>query len=98
MIYRAGYPIRFDDKTKNIMLAKTGMGLNIRIYRMSEGDVKCKTIGSGIDCEDFDLWREIQYYEWARNRPITDAYLDIQSAFIPLYLQYLIANINSLYK
>ena len=67
MIYRAGYPIRFDDKTKNIMLAKTGMGLNIRIYRMSEGDVKCKTIGSGIDCEDLDLWREIQYYEWARN-------------------------------
>ena len=67
MVYRAGYPIRFDDKTKNIMLAKSGMGLNVRIYRMCEGDVKCKSLASGIDCEDFDLWREIQYYEWARN-------------------------------
>jgi hypothetical protein len=67
LIYRAGYPIRYDDKTKLINMAKSSMGLNVRMYGMSIGDLRCKTINNLINSDNFDLWREMKYYDWVRN-------------------------------
>ncbi len=67
ILYRAGYPVRFDDKNKAIGLSKQSMGINIRMYMMSLGDLRCKTINNNINCDNFDLWREIKYYDWVRD-------------------------------
>jgi hypothetical protein len=67
LLYRSGYPIRFDDKTKNINLAKNSMGLNLRMYMLTIGDLRCKTINNNINSDNFDLWREIKYYDWVKD-------------------------------
>ncbi len=67
LIYRAGYPVRYDDKTKIINIGKPSMGLNVRMYGMSIGDLRCKTINNLINADNFDLWREMKYYDWVRN-------------------------------
>ena len=67
LLYRAGYPVRFDEKNKLINLGKNAMGLNIRIYMMSLGDLRCKTIEKHLNADNFDLWREIKYYDWVRD-------------------------------
>ena len=67
ILYRAGYPVRFDDKNKLIGIGKQSMGLNVRIYMMSLGDLRCKTINNNINADNFDLWREIKYYDWVRD-------------------------------
>ena len=66
LLYRAAYPIRFDEKSKAINIAKSAMGINIRIYMMTYGDLNCKKINF-LDADNFDLWREIKYYDWIRN-------------------------------
>lgn len=70
LLYRAGYPIRFDEKNKLINMGKPSMGINVRIYMMSIGDLRCKTIGKNINADDFDLWRDIKYYDWVREELI----------------------------
>jgi hypothetical protein len=67
LLYRAGYPIRLDSKVNSITLGKPSMGMNVRLYMMTLGDIKCTTINSNIDGENFDLWREIRYYNWVRD-------------------------------
>ena len=69
ILYRAGYPVRFDDKNKVIGLSKQSMGINIRMYMMTLGDLRCKTINN-INPDNFDLWREIKYYDWVRDNLI----------------------------
>jgi hypothetical protein len=70
LLYRAAYPIRYDEKRKFIGIGKPSMGINIRIYMMSEGDLRCKTINNFINAENFDLWREIKYYDFIRDNII----------------------------
>jgi hypothetical protein len=68
LLYRAGYPVRLDEKTLNkIGLAKNAMGINVRIYMLSEGDLRCKIINNLINADDFDVWRDIKYYDWVKN-------------------------------
>ena len=70
LLYRAGYPVRFDDKNNLIGMGKQSMGINIRIYMMSLGDLRCKTINNLINANNFDLWREIKYYDWVKDEII----------------------------
>ena len=70
LLYRAAYPIRYDDKNKFIGIGKPSMGINIRMYMMSLGDLRCKTINDHINADNFDLWREIKYYDWIRDEII----------------------------
>jgi hypothetical protein len=66
LLYSAAYPIRFDTKTQTIKLSKNAMGINIRIYMMSIGDLLIDTISNEIKRHHFDLWRELDYYEWTK--------------------------------
>ena len=70
LLYRAGYPVKHDPKGNQIGLSKMAMGVNIRIYLLSVGALRCKTIGEMINSENFDVWRELKYYDWVRNNVI----------------------------
>jgi hypothetical protein len=65
LLYRAAYPVRFDEKSKQVYIAKSSMGINIRIYMLSHGDLQYLNI-EGINSEYFDIWREIKYYDWVK--------------------------------
>ena len=65
LLYRAAYPVRFDEKNRQINIAKFSMGINVRIYMLTYGDIE-KLIIKGIDSEKFDLWREIKFYDWVK--------------------------------
>lgn len=65
LIYRSCYPIRHNPKTGAVECAQEAIGMNVRIYRMSNRDVE---VNQRRD-EDFhksDIWREIAYYEFIR--------------------------------
>lgn len=65
LLYRAAYPVRFDEKNRQINIAKFSMGINVRIYMLTFGDIG-QLIIKGVDSENFDLWREIKYYDWVK--------------------------------
>ena len=66
LLYSAAYPVRFDTKSRTIKLSKNAMGINIRIYMMSVGDLLLDTIDNTITRHNFDMWRELDYYQWAK--------------------------------
>lgn len=74
VIYSAGYPVRFE-KNK-LITAKNSIGLNIRFYELLEGEYYINKLGvsrdgsDDIKYDDFDLWREIKFYEYIREHVI----------------------------
>jgi len=70
LLYTAAYPVQFDQQTNMLNVNKQAMGLNIRMYMMSFGDLYCQKLNSNISQEDFDLWRELKYYDIIRNNII----------------------------
>ena len=71
LLYRAAYPVRFEQKSNTINIGKPSMGINVRIYMMSFGDINCNKIKfKNGDADNFDLWREIKYYDFIKNEII----------------------------
>lgn len=64
MLYRAAYPIRYEKH--NLQAANNSIGINVRIYNMSLGEVRAETINNNINRHDFNLWREIDYYKFIK--------------------------------
>lgn len=83
LLYRAAYPIRYNNDRSNIEIAKKSMGMNVRMYRMSIGAMKCKSTSNNLDEDNFDLWREIKYYEWVKNSIIKNK---VSPNFVSSYL------------
>jgi len=67
ILYRAAYPVRYNGDRSSIEIAKKSVGMNVRMYKMTIGAIRCNSIESGISKYNFDLWREISYYEWVKN-------------------------------
>ncbi len=67
LLFRAAYPIRYDNQKHNLEIAKDSVGLNIRLYNMSIGELRAETINKHINKFEFDLWREIEYYRFIRD-------------------------------
>ena len=67
ILYRAAYPIRLDEKTKMVSLAKNTMGMNVRMYKLSNGALQADTINPSINKHKFDVWREVDYYYWVKS-------------------------------
>ncbi len=65
LLYNGAYPIRYNNDTRNIEIAKQAMGVNIRIYMLSKGALNCN-IDAGLDCHNFDVWRELSYYKYVK--------------------------------
>jgi hypothetical protein len=71
MLFNAAYPVRYNSEKELIELDKTSMGVNVRIYKLSVGAYKCNQLNSRINCNDFDVWREINYYNYIKSN-VTD--------------------------
>jgi hypothetical protein len=61
LIYRSSYPVRFNESTGTIGMAKSSMGINMRIYKMSIGSLTCQNVDD-INSDMFDVWRDLKYY------------------------------------
>ena len=70
ILYRSCYPIRMDQSTNKITCSRTSIGMNVRIYDMSVGELNASKLGDSVGKRDFDLWREIGYYEYIREEII----------------------------
>lgn len=68
LLYKAAYPVRYDESRKNIKIGKDAMAINVRIYMLSIGDLSCTNICMDLSHDNFDVWREIKYYNWVREK------------------------------
>uniref|UniRef100_A0A6C0EE24 Uncharacterized protein n=1 Tax=viral metagenome TaxID=1070528 RepID=A0A6C0EE24_9ZZZZ len=65
LLYRSCYPIRINE-VRTTSCAKNAMGINVRIYKMSEG--------AFMDARDskemikYDQWRDVAFYEHVREK------------------------------
>ena len=66
LIYNATYPIRYNPTTQTIDIARFALGLNLRIYKLSYAAQYCENLGSNITCDNFDVRREIKYYNYIK--------------------------------
>ncbi len=71
LIYRAGYPIRHDEKTGKVQCAKDSTSVNVRLYKMLEGSWLVNRINNNKKTNkkkffDYDEWREVAFYEYIR--------------------------------
>jgi hypothetical protein len=87
LLYRSCYPIRFNAKKNISFCARNSIGMNIRFYDVTVGELKTKS--SGLEGNKFDLWREIYYYEYIREQIIKKG---ICPHFALLYCYYLSTN------
>ena len=69
LLYRSCYPIRFDERTNSIQCAPNSIGMNIRIYRLSNAEYNIKKLDNK-NFYEYDVWREVAYYEYMREQII----------------------------
>jgi hypothetical protein len=87
LLYRSCYPIRFNARNNISFCARNSIGMNVRFYDVTVGELKTKS--SGLEGNKFDLWREIYYYEYVREQIIKKG---ICPHFALLYCYYLSTN------
>ena len=66
LIYNSCYPIRVDRVNYNVGCAKNNVGINIRVYQMTNGEAlinKFKNLPYNV----FEVWREVSLYEDIRD-------------------------------
>ena len=83
LLYSSAYPIRYEKDKDYLGIAKDSMGINVRIYEMSIGAKRCYSLNRNIDCDDFEVWRDIKYYEYVREDIIKKK---ISPNFVCLYM------------
>lgn len=67
LIYRSCYPIKYDKNTGSVQCAKNSVGMNIRIYRLTNTEYNIRHI-KNVEYYDYDVWRELLYYEYVREK------------------------------
>ena len=83
LMYSSAYPVRFKKETYNLELAATASSINARIYDLSIGATRCGKINKNIDFDNFDVWREIKYYQFIREDIIKKK---VSPNFVALYM------------
>ena len=66
ILYTAAYPIKYNETTTKIEIGNPAMGLNVRIYGLTESDYKHEMTNKYTS----NVWREIQYYDYIRDNII----------------------------
>jgi hypothetical protein len=69
LIYRSAYPIRLDEKSK-LQIAKNSTGINVRLYNLTYGEDNANKINNNINKFKFNVWRELEYYNYVKNNII----------------------------
>jgi hypothetical protein len=70
LIYNAAYPIRYDETKDNIFISKNAHGVNVRLYPLTYGEAHGSKLKADSDNFDYDLWREIKFYNHIRDEII----------------------------
>jgi hypothetical protein len=66
LIYRSAYPIRLDEKMK-LLIAPHSTGINVRLYNLTYGEDNANKINDKINKFKFNVWRELEYYNYVKN-------------------------------
>jgi hypothetical protein len=88
IIYRSCYPIKMNQYNNNIECSKSSIGMNIRIYLLSNYDIDTPNINSN-NRYNSDIWRELEYYQFIREELIKTFNLP---NFITLHSYYITKN------
>jgi hypothetical protein len=64
LIFRAAYPIRYDEEKNNVIASKSSHGINVRIYNISLGEIIGDEMNKNLSNFDFDMWRDVYYYKF----------------------------------
>ncbi|AYV79284.1 MAG: hypothetical protein Faunusvirus8_1, partial [Faunusvirus sp.] len=91
LLYSSCYPIRIDPITNMVTCARNSIGINIRIYEMSIGELNIRGISESVKYFDYDLWRDIAYYEYIREEIIKKKRCP---NFVLMYSYHIAANMN----
>ena len=83
MLYNAAYPIKYEQDKNHLAIVKNPIGLNIRLYKLSKGADRALGLNNRIDLNDFEVLREIKYYEYVRENILKTK---TSPNFISLYL------------
>jgi hypothetical protein len=66
ILFRSCYPIKHDKKINSTTCAKNSIGMNIKIFGLTQNDYdciqNCIQINSDLNKNKNDIWREIEYY------------------------------------
>jgi hypothetical protein len=65
LLYRSAYPLRYNQSAGNVEAAKRSTGVNLRIYRLSMGELMAREDNS---YKIWDSWRDIGMYEYIREK------------------------------
>jgi hypothetical protein len=73
LLYRSGYPIRHNEMTGKVDVAKDSTSINVRLYKMLEGSWKANKLHENKNQNrkkffDYDEWREVAFYEYIREK------------------------------
>lgn len=88
LIYSTCYPIRYASQGNYVKCSKDSVGIIVKIYNMTMDEYKIRN-DQDLVINDFDLWREIRYYEFIRENIIKQ---HVCPNFALLYGYYIINN------
>lgn len=83
LLYSSAYPIRHEPEINRLNIAKQSTGVNVRIYELSDGAKRCYKLNEKINYDNFEVWRDIKYYENIRENVIKKK---VSPNFVSLYL------------
>lgn len=66
LLFRSCYPIRHDERSASAICARNSTGINVRIYRMTEGAYQVNRTTQKL--EDYDQWREMAFYDYIKDQ------------------------------
>lgn len=90
LIYRSCYPIRHDANTSSVSCARGSLGMNVRIYRMTDEEYNVNTT-QGKKHTDYNTWREVYYYTYIREQIIKNK---VSPNFVSMFGYYLVDKSN----
>ena len=83
LLYNAAYPVRYNQEKNDLNIAKKALGVNVRIYQLSDGAMRANQLSSQIDYSSFEVWRDIRFYEYVREEILKRK---VSPNFVGLYL------------
>ena len=83
LLYNSAYPIRYKQDNNSIEVAKHSTGMNVRIYQLSDGAILADRLAKNIDFDEFEVWREIKYYQYVREQILKTK---VSPNFVGIYL------------
>ena len=83
MLYNAAYPLKYEQDKNHLAIVKNPIGMNIRMYELSVGACRALRVEKNISPDDFEVLREIKYYEYVRERILKNK---VSPNFIKIFL------------